>query len=210
MEKLQKKLVIKENSTKNILLTDIDNTEIYLNKNTVLNLAIVTKKGSIEPKNINFTLEENSHLNFLTIILGKKNNKFLFTTTANHISKNTTSNCIIKSAIFDESIVDYKGKIKITDEGENTVSHLTHKSLMFSENAKVNTLPSLEIEADSVKAGHSASVGKMDEEMLFYLQSRGLNTNSAKNLLLRSFLEEDIEQFNDKNLLQLIKKELII
>jgi len=210
MKITQKKLVIKENSTKTIFMNSLENRDIHINKNSILSIMAILKKGSKEPKNLNFYLADNSQLKFFVIILGTKNNSFVFTTTCHHIGKNSIADCVIKSILSDESLVDYKGNIKIPTTGENTISHLTHKSLMFSNKAHVNTLPSLEIEADSVKAGHSASIGRMDEEMLFYLQSRGLSKKIAEKLLLQSFIEEDLDQFKDKDLLLLIKKQLTI
>jgi len=210
MQKLQSNITVKENFKKNIIINTLDNTDIYLSKNSELNIVGIFKKGANNTKNFNFYLENNSKLNILIIILGTKNNKFTFTTTSHHIGKNTTSICTIKSVMFDESTVDYKGNIKIPKTGENSNSHLIHKSLLFSNKASINTLPSLEIENDKVKAGHSASIGKLDEDMMFYLQNRGLDTSSAKNLLLKGFLEEDIENFETKDFLHLIKKQLII
>jgi Fe-S cluster assembly protein SufD len=62
--------------------------------------------------------------------------------------------------------------------------------MLLSDDASINTKPQLEIYADDVKCSHGTSTGRMDEEAMFYLRSRGIGEDSAKNLLMQAFAEE--------------------
>ena len=72
----------------------------------------------------------------------------------------------------------------------------TNKNLLLSTQARVDTKPQLEIYADDVKCAHGAAVGQLDEEELFYLATRGINTPLARNLLTYGFAEEIINKID--------------
>ena len=110
--------------------------------------------------------------------------------------------------MFDQSEVDYKGNITIKPKANLTNAYLAHHTLMLSKNAKTHTIPSLEIQADDVKAGHAATIGNVDEDLIFYLESRGLDKKSAQNLLIKSFMENDIKKIPDKKIQTILKKEI--
>jgi Fe-S cluster assembly protein SufD len=74
----------------------------------------------------------------------------------------------------------------------------------LSKKAEVNTKPSLEIYADDVECSHGATAGNMDNNMLFYLQSRGINEDEATSMLIRGFAQEIIEEFDDENIINFL------
>ena len=78
--------------------------------------------------------------------------------------------------------------------------------MLLSENAEVNVKPELEIYADDVKCSHGATTGELDEQMLFYLRSRGLNKEEAKKILIEGFVNELFENVANKEL----KKKLLL
>ena len=65
---------------------------------------------------------------------------------------------------------------------------------MLSRNAKVNTMPQLEIYADDVKCTHGATIGELDEEALFYLQSRGIDPSNANSIMIYAFANEVLDE----------------
>jgi Fe-S cluster assembly protein SufD len=77
---------------------------------------------------------------------------------------------------------------------QGTDAQQTNKNLLLSTDARVDTKPQLEIFADDVKCAHGATVGQLDEEELFYLKSRGLHDELARNLLTYGFAEELVEK----------------
>ncbi|OGJ42856.1 hypothetical protein A3I58_01780 [Candidatus Peregrinibacteria bacterium RIFCSPLOWO2_02_FULL_39_10] len=79
---------------------------------------------------------------------------------------------------------------------------------MLSQNAKVETIPSLEIETNDASAGHAASMGKIDDEMLFYLLSRGINEKTGKKILIKAFLEKDFDKIEYENTKKILDEKI--
>ena len=77
---------------------------------------------------------------------------------------------------------------------QQTDAQQTNKNLLLSKEAQVDTKPQLEIFADDVKCTHGAAVGQLEEDELFYLESRGINPALARNILTYGFAEEVIER----------------
>jgi len=98
----------------------------------------------------------------------------------------------IKGALKDSASHVYRGLIKIEKAAKNTSSYLSDHALALSKNASANSIPSLMIDNNDVKCGHSASVGNVDEEKLLYIMSRGLDRKSAENLIVEGFFSHMI------------------
>ena len=85
-------------------------------------------------------------------------------------------------------------KVFVRHGAQQTNAQQTNKNLLLSDEARVDTKPQLEIFADDVKCAHGAAVGQLDQDELFYLESRGINPGLARNLLTYGFAEEVIEK----------------
>ena len=94
----------------------------------------------------------------------------------------------------------------VSKDAQKTDAFQFNQNLLLSENAEVNIKPELEIYADDVKCSHGATTGELDEQMLFYLRSRGLNKEEAKKILIERFVNELIENVANKEL----KKKLLL
>ena len=81
-----------------------------------------------------------------------------------------------------------RGKIKIAKNVSGINAFLKFKVLLLGKNARATVDPELEIDSNDVKASHSASIGQVDSEQLFYLMSRGINKNKAVELIVKAFL----------------------
>ena len=79
-------------------------------------------------------------------------------------------------------------------------------NFLLSKSAEVDTKPSLEIYADDVVCSHGATAGNIDKNMLFYLESRGINKDQATSMLIRGFAQEIIEEFQDELLIEYLEK----
>ncbi|MBI5754878.1 SufD family Fe-S cluster assembly protein [Candidatus Peregrinibacteria bacterium] len=171
-------------------------------------MALVTR-GFSEEKKLSIHLNgDGSRAKILLYIIGRGKNEFPFETVAEHEGRETESDIIVRNIVFDESIVDYKGNLVIKQGACKTRSFVAHHSLLLSKNAKVHSLPSLEIEADDVKAGHKATSGNIEEESLFYLMSRGFSRKEAEKILIEAFLMEDLVKIADAGLQLLIAKNI--
>jgi len=122
------------------------------------------------------------------------NGKQLFdiNNTVIHTASDSTSFTEIKSVLTQHSKNVFDGMIKIPVTGQRTHALLEAHSMILSEDASSNNIPGLEIEADDVSATHSASVVQILDEQIFYLETRGIKKEIAKQLMVTSFLESII------------------
>ncbi len=183
-----------------LTITDkISNQTIQVKRDQTLGYVVFLDKGWDETQRLTFEFkEENATLHFLAIMIGRNKEKFPMETLSLHKNRNTKAYYTVRSALFDESEVAYTGNLKIEKNASSTDCYLAHHTLMLSKNAKTTTVPCLEIENDDVKAGHAATIGSIDEDLSFYLESRGLDKKSAKVLLIRNFLESELKHIPDE------------
>lgn len=106
-----------------------------------------------------------------------------------HKAQNAQSHSILKTVLNDNSSNLFDGMIKILPSGQKSNALLEAHSLLLSKDASANNIPSLEIQADDVKATHSATVSNLDEEQLFYLESKGLSRVQARHQIVKGFIE---------------------
>lgn len=99
-----------------------------------------------------------------------------------------------KGVLSDRSVSSFEGKIFVTSQAQKTEAYQLNNNLIIGEYASANSKPNLEIFADDVKASHGATTAQLDQEELFYLKSRGIQEEAAKNLLIQGFVGEFIQQ----------------
>lgn len=111
-----------------------------------------------------------------------------------HRRPHCTSRQLYKGILDGKSRAVFNGKVFVRAGAQQTDARQTNKNLLLSNEARVDTKPQLEIFADDVKCAHGATVGQLEEEQLFYLASRGMHTDIARNLLTYGFAEEVIDK----------------
>jgi Fe-S cluster assembly protein SufD len=104
-----------------------------------------------------------------------------------HAEPHATSHQLHKCIVDGRARAIFNGQILVAPHAQGTDARQQSRNLLLSESARVDTKPQLEIYADDVKCSHGATVGQLDPEELFYLQSRGLNADDARNLLTYGF-----------------------
>jgi Fe-S cluster assembly protein SufD len=108
-------------------------------------------------------------------------------TTIDHALPHNGSHELYKGILGGRSRAVFNGKIIVREDAQKTDAKQTNKALLLSDHAEISTKPQLEIFADDVKCTHGATVGQLDEEMVFYLRARGLGLHEARALLIRGF-----------------------
>ena len=111
-----------------------------------------------------------------------------------HRRPHCTSHQLYKGILDGKARAVFNGKVFVREGAQQTDAQQTNRNLLLSNEARVDTKPQLEIFADDVKCAHGATVGQLEEEELFYLASRGLDLELARNLLTYGFAEEVIEK----------------
>ncbi|MFA6080845.1 MAG: SufD family Fe-S cluster assembly protein [Patescibacteria group bacterium] len=130
------------------------------------------------------------NLDILGLFIGKKSDDFELKTNQYHIAPNSTSNLLIKGVFDDSSKFIYQGLIKIEKTGQKSHAYQKNKNLILSDKVYVDSRPFLEILANDVFCTHGSTTGKINEESLFYLKSRGLNQKTAEQLYISGFVQE--------------------
>jgi Fe-S cluster assembly protein SufD len=114
-------------------------------------------------------------------------------TVADHLKPNSFSNELYKGVLDDRARGVFNGKIYVRPNAQRTNAFQSNRNILLTDTAKVNTKPQLEIWADDVKCSHGCTTGQLDEEALFYLQTRGIPKSVARAMLLYAFAGELIE-----------------
>ena len=175
----------------------IDYTSAFLQKNSKLNIHTVTSGGALVRNNLLIELQRqngSAYLNGLYITSGTSHidNHSL----VDHASPHCYSNELYKGLLNGKSRGVFNGKIFVRKDAQKTNAYQSNKSIILSDDASMNAKPQLEIYADDVKCSHGATTGQIDNEAMFYLQSRGIGVNEARTLLTNAFAEEILDKIS--------------
>ena len=174
----------------NIFLTNSNTTQnINLTNNQKVNLYLVANESKDIEKTVNLNLKNNNEVNLFCLVLANGKDK-VFNINFNHLGNNSTSNIYVKA------LANNKAKVKI-----NCVSNCktkTHKNkinqtidgLIFDNESLIQALPCLDINIDDISAKHTVNIGQVDPEIIFYLNSKGLNRLEAYQFLIDSFIND--------------------
>jgi Fe-S cluster assembly protein SufD len=117
-----------------------------------------------------------------------------FRTIQTHEAPKSNSDLLFKGAVHDRSSSVYTGVIKIGPEAKGTVAYQTNRNLTLSAGAWAESVPNLEIETNDVKCSHASTVGPVDQDQQFYLESRGVRPEVAERLIVLGFFDEVLDQ----------------
>ena len=110
-------------------------------------------------------------------------------TQQNHLAPNTTSDLLFKGALKGKSRSVWQGMIYVAPGAQKTDGYQANRNLVLDEQARADSIPGLEILADDVRCTHGATVGKLEDEPLFYLESRGIPRSDAARLVVEGFFD---------------------
>lgn len=108
----------------------------------------------------------------------------------NHIAPHCTSRQFVRNVLNDNSRGVFQGKTHVFKDAQKTDGYQMSNALLLSSTAEMNAKPELEIYADDVQCSHGSTMGQLDEEALFYMESRGISADEAKSLLIKSFISQ--------------------
>jgi len=117
-----------------------------------------------------------------------------FRTFQEHAAPDTTSELLFKGALDDTSRSVYSGLIRVDPEAVRTRAYQTNRNIKLSPDAWAQSVPNLEIETDDVVCSHASTVSPVDEDQLFYLESRGVPTTIAERLLVEGFFNDVVKR----------------
>jgi Fe-S cluster assembly protein SufD len=117
------------------------------------------------------------------------NQQFGQFTKQHHKTGNTVSDLMFKNVLRDSAVTNYAGMIKVEKNANGTNAYQANRNLVLSEKVKCDTKPILEIESNQLRCTHGATVGRLEDQHMFYLRSRGLTEAQARDVLIEAFLD---------------------
>lgn len=118
-----------------------------------------------------------------------KGQTFNLTLDVSHVAPNTQSKILVKGVLDDGGVSSFKGSVKVRATAKGAKTGLEDRALVIGDSVYNHAEPTMQIETDDVEASHASTTGRVDEDQLFYLQSRGLSYKEAQDLLVNAFLE---------------------
>ncbi len=168
--------------------SQVGTTHIRQTGRSYTHSVVISLDGDTVRNNLNFVLEAahcEAHLYGLYFPAGHTHvdNHTL----VDNVKPDCYSNELYKGVLTDHGSAVFNGKIFVQPHAQKTNAYQSNKNILLSDNATVNTKPQLEIFADDVKCSHGCTVGRLNEESLFYLESRGIPEKVARAILIHAF-----------------------
>ncbi|HMC82652.1 MAG TPA: Fe-S cluster assembly protein SufD [Candidatus Polarisedimenticolia bacterium] len=173
----------------------VSTLQVHLERSSNFTSHAVSLGGALARNDLNAVLDAEGiecTLNGLYLATGRQHVDHH--TVIDHAKPHCNSREFYKGVLSGKSHGVFNGKIRVRKDAQKTDAKQTNKNLLLSEEALVDTKPQLEIYADDVKCTHGATIGQLDEEALFYLCSRGIGRETARNVLVHAFASDLIER----------------
>ena len=175
-----------------IVITKLNNDqEFYVSDNEKKTFVIFLSKEKDQSGEVKIIIKgKNARVQILGIIIGFGKQKINLYTLQDHLERESVSDLLIKSVLFDEARLNYSGLIKIEKNAQKSNAYQKNQNLLLSPHSWADSRPKLEILANDVRCTHGATAGKIDPNQLYYLMSRGLTEEVATKLLIEGFFNE--------------------
>jgi Fe-S cluster assembly protein SufD len=126
----------------------------------------------------------------LAVYFGDNEQMLDFRTLQDHNAPYTRSDLLFKGAVEDDARSVYSGLVRLRKPAQKANAHQTNRNLVLTEGARAESIPNLEIEANDVRCSHASTVGPIDDEQLYYLESRGIAPEDAERLIVLGFFDD--------------------
>jgi Fe-S cluster assembly protein SufD len=169
-------------------------SQFYQSNNSRVNTYTFTLNGKLMRNNLHLALDgEGIESHMFGLYLLENNTLADNHTVVDHKKPNSFSNELYKGIMDGNSKGIFNGKIYVRPNAQKTNAFQANRNILLTDKATVNTKPQLEIWADDVKCSHGCTTGQLDEEAMFYLQTRGINKESARAMMLYAFAGEILD-----------------
>ena len=166
--------------------------------------------GLLARCDIHTDLDQASECELNGLYLGVKRQHIDNHTRINHLKPHGISRELYKGVLDDRARGVFQGRVIVAEDAQKTDSQMNNRNLLLSSDAEADTKPQLEIYADDVKCGHGVTVGQLDEKSVFYLQSRCVDEETARNILTFAFANEMVDKVKIKGLHDRVLEQVLI
>ena len=173
-----------------------------LSKDASLQAILLGLGGTITKSRLDVLMNESgSRTELLGLFFGDSDQTFNYDTLQDHIAPRTESDLLFKSTLTDQASLTWNGIVNVHKTASQAAANQTSRNLLLSDKASAAPTPILEISAhDVLRCSHGATVGPVDQEQIFYLQSRGIPAEEAERMLVRGFFSEVLERVPSERL----------
>jgi Fe-S cluster assembly protein SufD len=187
----------------------MQSTRTILNRNAFYKNMHFSLGSQITRHNVESSINgEGARLELFALYPVLKNAHIDHNTWVHHKAPHTETEQVYKSIVQDGGRGIFNGMIQVYQEAQKTDAIQLNKNLLLGEKAEVDTKPQLLIHADDVKCAHGSTVGQVEEEGLFYLNSRGIPKDEAMKMLIRGFAEDVITRVHNSELQSQIQQKV--
>jgi len=174
--------------------------QVQLGRSANFSSHSISLGGALVRNDVNAVLSEGTEatLNGLYIVNGTQH--IDNHTVIDHAKPHGTSHELYKGILDGKAQAVFNGRIIVRKDAQKTDSKQTNKNLVLSDEAVINTKPELQILADDVRCTHGATIGQLDSEALFYMQSRGIGKSDARSLLTYAFAQDIVDRIKVQSL----------
>ena len=184
-----KHVSIQETSQKRDTWNFLVNRAVVGRDATVTSL-IVALGGAFNKANVESAMSQpGARAEMYGLLFGNEKQFFDHHTLQDHLAPNTTSDLLYKDALADGARSVYSGMIRAHGNAQRTDAVQTNRNLLLSDQSRADSIPNLEIETNDLRCTHASTVSPVDEDQIFYLVSRGLDRQTATQLILEGFFE---------------------
>jgi Fe-S cluster assembly protein SufD len=172
----------------------LSDTHVQQNAGSVYNQVAVALGARLTRQDLGIVLKgEGANTKIAAAYLANGKRHVDLTGSIDHAAPHCTSEQTVKGVVGDSARGIFQGKVIVRPGAQKTDAKQLTKALVLSESAEIDHKPELEIYADDVKCAHGATAGDLDPNSLFYLQSRGIPMEEARQLLIRAFLADALD-----------------
>ena len=166
--------------------------------------------GMLARTDIHSDLDDASECYLNGLYLGIKRQHMDNHTRINHLKPHAISREMYKGVLDDRARGVFQGRVVVAEGALKTDSEMNNRNLLLSNDAEADTKPQLEIYADDVKCAHGVTVGQLNEKSVFYLQSRCVDQETARNMLTFAFANEMVDKVKIRSLHDLVLGQLLM
>ncbi len=185
--------------------THIQRIKSNLERDATLNSLYVTMGASLSRTEVQSALSTGANSEMLAVYFADKDQHFDHYTLQHHQKPNAHSDLLFKGVLADKARGVFSGLIKVELNAQKTDAYQKNRTLLLSDEARSDSVPQLEINANDVRCSHGSTTAPVDQQEMFYLNSRGITKPVAEKMLVTAFLEDVLNRVPLKNVVRYLE-----
>ena len=171
------------------------NQDFRIGSDASLNQVIIDRGSEIVRRVVSVNLDEaGAKANVTGVYLPTKTQKFIYDTRQNHMASNTTSDLLFKGVLDSSAYSLWKGNVYVAGGTAGADGYQMNNNLLLKSSAHAESIPGLEIVADDVRCSHGVTLSNVDQDQLFYLESRGIKNTDGTRLIVDGFIKSGLQR----------------